>query len=97
MPGVIIPYATLTVLGSVSFSFLVFIPGIVVEIILKAFSEDCRKEIVDIERRCKHLFEKYEKLEEAFGNFFLSLFSCTQVIVVLLTFLRKGFYCLILY
>ena len=53
--------------------------------------------MLDIEKRCIYLFQKYEKLEEIFGNFFLSLFSCTQVIVVLMTFLRKGFFiCLFL-
>ena len=90
-PEVLIPYIALTLLASVSLSFLLFAPGILVEIILKDFSEDCKNEILKVEKSYKVLFEKYEKLEQIFGNYFLSLFSTTQFILVLMTFLRKGF------
>ena len=90
-PEVLIPYIALTLLASVSLSFLLFAPGILVEIILKDFSEDCKNEILKVEKNYKFLFEKYEMLEQIFGNYFLSLFSTTQFILVLMTFLRKGF------
>ena len=90
-PEVLIPYIALTVLGSVSLAFLLFAPGVLVEIILKDFSEDCKNEILKAENNCKYLFEKYEKLEKIFGNYFLSLFSTTQFILVLMTFLREVF------
>ena len=90
-PEVLIPYTALTVLGSVSFSFLVFAPALIVEIMVKAFSKDCNDEILRIENSCTILFEKYEKLDKMFGNFFISFFSITQFTLVLMSFLRNGF------
>ena len=89
VPEILIPYAALTILGSVSVFFLIFAPAAVVEIILKDFIKDCKNELLDIENNCKKLFEKYEILEKKFGNYFVSMFSTTQFILVLMTFLRK--------
>ena len=68
-----------------------FTPTIVVTMILKDFSTDCDKKIIHVENTCRKMILRYEKLEKAFGNFFLALFSTTQFIVVLMTFLRDGF------
>ena len=68
-----------------------FTPTIVVTMILKDFSTDCDKKIIHVENTCRKMFLRYEKLDKAFGNFFLALFSTTQFIVVLMTFLRDGF------
>ena len=90
-PEVLIPYTALTVLGSISFSFLVFVPALIVEIIVKDLSKDCRDKMLRIENSCTILFEKYEKLDKMLGNFFISFFTITQFTLVLMAFLRNGF------
>ena len=87
MAEVFIPYTIFTILGSISNVLLIFTPTVVVEIILKDFCADCEK---SLNNSCQKLFEKYENLEKALGNFFLSLFSYTQFTVVFMTFIRKG-------
>ena len=86
---VFVPYAILTVLSSVSWTFLVFTPSLVVEMILKDFSLECEKTLIEFKNTCRSLLTKYENLEKALGNFFLFLFSSTQLVLVLNTFLRK--------
>ena len=87
MAEVFIPYLIFTILGSFSNVLMIFTPAVVVEIILKDFCADCQK---SLNNGFQQLFEKYENLEKALGNFFLSLFSYTQFIVVFMTFKRKG-------
>ena len=87
-PDVLVPYAIITVLGSVTQTFLWFTPSIVVEMILKDFSADCRKKAIEFENICGNLLTDYEKMENAFGNFFLIQFTTTQLVMVLCPFLR---------
>ena len=88
-PAVFVPYSILTVVASMSWTFLVFTPSIVVEMILKDFSSECEKTLIEFKITCRSLLTNYENLEKAFGNFFLFLFTSTQLVLVLKAFLRK--------
>ena len=88
-PAAFVPYAILTVLASMSWTFLVFTPSIVVEMILKDFSSECEKTLIEFKDTCRGLLTNYENLEKALGNFFLFLFTSTQLVLVLNAFLRK--------
>ena len=88
-PDVLVPYTIITVLGSVTQTFLWFTPSIVVEMILKDFSANCRNTTIELENICRNLLLNYEKLENAFGNFFLIQFTTAQLVMVLCPFLRK--------
>ena len=68
---------------------MVFTPSIVVEMILKDFSLDCEKTLIEFKNTCRSLLRNYENLEKALGNFFLFLFTSTQLVLVLNSFLRK--------
>ena len=88
-PDVLVPYTIITVLGSVTQTFLWFTPSIVVEMILKDFSANCRNTTIEFENICRNLLPNYEKLENAFGNFFLIQFTTTQLVMVLCPFLLR--------
>ena len=57
--------------------------------ILKDFSANCRNTTIELENICRNLLLNYEKLENAFGNFFLIQFTTAQLVMVMCPFLRK--------